>query len=265
MQTSDKSGAYALILGLILALSLAASPLLAEDLFPPPATLKLEFPASVAAEIPTSGVPAYARIDLITSDGYRVPNDGQWAAIVFYRDPACVPADFDLGGFFHFPGPFGPGAFACQLLTVGYELWTTGPQHLGGSDDAPQYIFSRNAVPNMPVWFAAWSELSELLDAAETAGLLMSDLEALTSLVKGQAWSFEEELYPHGGATVPAIRFRAEGRLKTGAGFSVKFHAQDAVGNFPAERSAQIEFHPPSPPHQSPPNLCHSHPGLPFC
>ena len=49
------------------------------------ANVRLAFPEE------TPGPPYYARI---SSEG--APQTAQWAAIVFYRDPSCVPSDFNL-------------------------------------------------------------------------------------------------------------------------------------------------------------------------
>lgn len=37
------------------------------------------------------GMPFYARVELFPP---FIFNDGEWAAIIFYRQPECVPAEF---------------------------------------------------------------------------------------------------------------------------------------------------------------------------
>jgi hypothetical protein len=174
-----------------------------------PAT-QLDFPVS------SPGVPAYARLELLLPE-FDVPNNEAWAAIVFYRDPACVPPDFNLGQFFHFPGPDGPGAFGCRLLVEGHEIWQNGP----GQDPAPVYVRTRNAVPDLPVWFVASEDLSPLLQSGHVS---IGDVAALPSLLKGSAQWFEEALYPNGAAPDPGITLRANGRLATGGTFDLAWH-----------------------------------------
>jgi len=170
-------------------------------------SLRLDFPVS------SPGVPAYARLELLIPN-FDVPNNKRWAAVVFYRDPACVPDDFDLGSFFHPPDPGSLGAFACPLLIEGHELWENGPQE----DLAPRFVLSGNAVPNLPVWFVAWRELEPLLDSGH---ITITDLRDMKSLVRGQASWFEERLYPNGGADDPGITLRARGLLEDGRRFNL--------------------------------------------
>lgn len=172
--------------------------------------VKLEFPTE------SPGIPAYARLELLIPD-FDVPNNDDWAAIVFYRNPDCIPLDFDLGQFFHFPGPEGPGAFGCELLIEGTEFWATGPEE----ESAPVYVRSRSAVPDLPVWFVAWSELNELFDAGM---VYIDEVEALPSLIRGRAFWFEESLHPNGTAPDPAISLAARGQLETGGRFSLEWH-----------------------------------------
>lgn len=171
---------------------------------------QLAFPAQ------SPGIPAYARLELLIP-GFDVPNDRRWAAIVFYRDPSCIPPDFDLGQFFHPPGPAGLGAFACPLLVEGEEIWENGP----GLDPAPIYVRTRNAVPDLPVWFVAWRELEPLLASGE---VFIGDIESLRSLRRGSARWFEEALYPNGTAEVPGITLEAEGTLESGKRFKLAWH-----------------------------------------
>lgn len=197
--------------------------------------VRLEFPSQ------SSGVPAYARLELLIA-GFDVPMTERWSAIVFYRNPDCVPPDFNLGQFFHLPGPNGPGAFGCELLVEGHELWANGP----GQDAAPIYVHTRNAGPNMPVWFVATAELMPLLDSGSVT---INQLRALRSLQRGVAWRYEESLYPNGSAPSPGITLRAEGRLDTrnrvfpGNRFTLDWHFHAERG----EDEVTIQFYKPPP------------------
>ncbi len=197
------------VLLLMLGLTLPAS---AQPLPGQPST-QLDFP------VESPGIPAYARFELLLPN-FDLPNDQQWAAVVFYRDPACIPADFNLGDFFDFPGPGGLGAFACPLLIEGHEIWRNGP----GTDLAPQFVVSRNAAPGLPVWFVRWKQLSE---AIKDGVLTIGELESLSTLSRGKAYWFEERLYPNGGADAPGISLRAQGSLETGVRFRLAWDYAD--------------------------------------
>jgi hypothetical protein len=175
--------------------------------------LQIDFP------VQSPGVPAYARLELLVPN-FDLPNNNRWAAIVFYRDPACVPEDFNLGQFFHLPGPQGLGAFACPLLVEGHEIWRNNPE----TDLAPIYVRTRNAVPNLPIWFVAWNELQPILESGQ---VFISDIGALPSLVRGSAHWYEEALYPNGTADVPGITLMSEGTLEDGGKFKLKWHFAD--------------------------------------
>jgi hypothetical protein len=196
----------------------ALSPAAAQGLPGQPAE-RVDFPAT------SPGVPAYARLELLVPN-FDVPNNRRWAAVVFYRSPDCVPAGFNLGDFFDLPGPQGLGAFACPLLIEGHELWTNGRDE----DVAPRFVFSRNAVSKLPVWFVAWSELQPVL-ASGFVGI--EDLRNMSSLRRGHARWFEERLYPNGvpgqsgGADAPGISIRASGELEDGRMFSLMWDYAD--------------------------------------
>ncbi len=174
---------------------------------------QLDFPLN------SPGVPAYARLELLVPN-FDVPNNNRWAAIVFYRDPACVPPDFNLGQFFHPPGPGGPGAYACPLLVEGHEIWDTRPR----PGLSPIYVRTRNAVPNLPIWFVAWDELRPILESGQ---VFIGDITALPSLIRGSAHWYEEALYPNGAAKIPGITLRSEGNLEDGGKFWLKWHFTD--------------------------------------
>lgn len=194
------------VLATLMASLIAAIPAAAQPLPGQPGS-QLDFP------VESPGIPAYARFELLIPN-FDLPNDRQWAAFVFYRDPTCVPADFNLGDFFDLPGPAGLGAFACPLLVEGHEIWRNGPQ----TDVAPIFVLSRNAVPELPVWFVQWPDLR---DAIDDGVLTIEELRDIPSLVTARAHWFEERLYPNGGADNPGISLRASGDLNGGGRFEL--------------------------------------------
>lgn len=141
-------------------------------------------------------------------------SDGEWTVIIFYRSPDCIPADFNLNQFFHFPGNDGPGAFACAPpTTTSIEYWANGPQ----TDPAPLIaeMTGRSAVP---VWFIAQAEVeAAMADGTVTIG----ELAETPSLLKGEAASYTELLHPGQSNPQFLIQFTAEGALEDGRSFMV--------------------------------------------
>lgn len=184
------------------------------------------------------GPPFYARVEF---DGVVhtdiVPNDGTWAALVFYRGPDCIPRDFNLRQFFDLPGPtpggFHPGFLVCagQLNVRGFEVWRTAPL----ADVAPkQAQFFAN--PAVPVWFVRWRELEPV---ARTGVLTMASIEdaaLMPSLRRGVAHAYHEVLHPTGGAVRPSLTIVASGVLEDGTAFRLR-HVGNAGG-----RRTEIRF-----------------------
>ncbi len=167
--------------------------------------------AQVMLRVPgdSPGPPIYARLDR------PLPyHTDEWAAIVFYRAPGCVPGSFNLLDFFDFPA-----AFDCPLTVSGFELWENGPP----IDSAPRDTnLSGLAVP---VWFVPWPVLRA---AIADDVLTMPELESLAPL-KGLATTFHEILHPFvppgtpGGAKVPHLTITASGVLPNGRSFQYEF------------------------------------------
>lgn len=161
------------------------------------------------------GPPFYARVTTELNQFFH--SDG-WLAIPFYRDPDCIPEDFNMLELFDFPGPAGPGAFACPLLMEGFLL--TEP-------DAPLGMFPRHVVlmsDASPFWFVRWSDFeAEAADGVVTIG----DVEGLDPL-KGVASRYHETLRPREGDHVIAIQ--ATGTLDDGRTFRFNVtHMEDTT------------------------------------
>ncbi len=152
------------------------------------------------------GVPAYARIEMAANGDVLVPNDGIWAAIIFYRDPGCVPAGFNLLAFFD------AGAFGCSLTVEGFEVWRNGP--LAG-DLGPIQTVS-HGLGAVPIWFV---ELRELQSAVSDGVLTVGEFESLPSLKKGSAIFFKETLHPLQTAQQDKLQIVARGILEEGGSF----------------------------------------------
>ncbi len=154
-------------------------------------------------------VPFYARFGENETFG-----DEEVVAIVFYRPPECIPAEFNLMQFFHFPDENSPGAFACAPpTTTGTETWQNGPE----TDPAPLVaeLSGRGAVP---VWFF---DREELFAAMADGQVTIGDLTEMPSRRVGTAVTYAELLHPSQSNAQPLIQFTAEGTLEEGGAFAV--------------------------------------------
>lgn len=169
------------------------------------ANVNLAFPEE------TPGPPFYARAIA------PVPEGVDWVPIVFYRDPNCVPADFNLVSFFDIPRSFG-----CALTVEGFEIWENGP----GQDPAPVEVKS-SGLGDVPIWFVGPAELDgALADGIVTIG----ELSALPSLIMGSAIRFQEVLHPSEAAKHGKLTITAAGSLSDGRTFRLHVSAnQDAI------------------------------------
>lgn len=166
--------------------------------------------------------PFYARLARTSLPGgplmEHIYHNDQWAAIAFYRDTACIPADFNLLQMFDFTEDpvYGLRPFGCALSVQGFEIWEHGP----GTDDlAPIHsvLRGRGAVG---VWFVSWSALqAQVADGY----LSIAELSAMPSLRRGIATQFSESLSPFEQAQVGHIALEARG--VTEDGYSFQFHA----------------------------------------
>lgn len=151
------------------------------------------------------GPPFYARVTPIFNEFFY---DGDWLAIPFYRDPDCIPSDFNLLDFYHFPSEMGAGAFDCPLLVEGIAY--TEP-------DAPPNTFPKRVTMEglgaVPVWFVPRSRIEP---AIADNMLTLPELVALEPL-RGAATSFDEELQPR--ADDHKIVITSSGNLADGRSF----------------------------------------------
>ncbi len=172
------------------------------------------------------GVPAYARIEMI--DGTPlVHHTDDWAAITFYRDPACprLSAGFNLLDFFD-----APAAFDCPLTVEGFEIWRNGPW-TGESGPIETESFGLGAVP---IWFVSWEELQ---GAIGDGILTVTELAALPSLRVGAASYFKETLHPFQSAEQTKTEIVARGTLQDGQSFL--YQAEETHNNM---KHVKIEF-----------------------
>jgi len=157
------------------------------------------------------GPPLYARVGEPT--GPVIYNDGEWALVVFYREPDCVPASFNLLDFFAFD------AFGCEMTVSGFSLWEV---EVG---TAPPKVL-RTTGTDVPIWFLP---LDVATQATADGVLTISELESLPGLLVGHADRFSEVLHPiplppqfgGGGHPSPKLIQNAKGWLEDGRRFTV--------------------------------------------
>ena len=172
--------------------------------------LRLRFPEQ------DPGGPVYARVER----PFLVHNE-LYAAIVFYRDPDCVPADFDLLDNVDLEGfPTDARAFRCPLTVKGFQIWTTYP-----IPGPPNFVLTTGSGA-VPVWFVALPELQAAL-ADDT--LLIDELRSMPSLQEGYANHFEETLQLTSTAQTLSIRLAASGAMADGRSFLVNYVFRSGV------------------------------------
>jgi hypothetical protein len=177
---------------------------------PADAQVRTVFPS---AEDP--GMPFYARVEGPHVGPVLAPHTEDWAAIVFYRSPACVPEEFNLLDFFDVPA-----AFSCPHTVDGFNLWREGPFA------PPPMLAQSRGLGAVPIWFVALDEL----EAAVADGVLtVQELLSLPSLRMGSASFFREQLRPTGGAQRPGLVMTAHGVMDDGQAFQLH-HLRNAGG-----------------------------------
>jgi len=171
-----------------------------------------------------NGIPAYARIESLVENGQLkgvlIHHNDDWAAIPFYRDPACVLRERpsrNLLDILHFPGDGDPGAYVCPLLVEGFAIW----KHAPGVDPAPmQQETHEPKGRTVPVWFVPWKWLEPqvadgLLTMPELAALCPADL-------RGEAYFYQETLHPSEAVHHTKTTIVAHGTLNIGGRFDVE-------------------------------------------
>jgi hypothetical protein len=170
------------------------------------------------ANVRTGGggdLPVYARI--ASTELYHTDD---WAVIVFYRPPTCVPAEFNLLEMYDFENAFG----CTPPTTDGFILWEHGTE----VGVAPRRI-QLHGLGAVPVWFVSWPDLQA---AIADGYLTVGELAGLPSHVAGSAGQYQESLHVGGVSNVGKIEFTANGTLEDGRSFQVQAMARDEVGRY---------------------------------
>jgi hypothetical protein len=194
---------------------------------------RVTFPAGVSED---GGFPGYAQLgyDPLIQAVFII-NDGEWAAIPFYRDPACVPADFNLVVQVDVPRAFG-----CVSTVEGYLIFPTSP------DVTAFHFHAQGPVEGFPLPTVYFVKYAELLAAIEDGVLSIGELQALPSVKTGRATFFQD----NSGATIADesyqhfhANFRAEGILEGDPNYSTFLMHLSAAGQ--GEKSSKDFLNPP--------------------
>ena len=164
-------------------------------------------------------LPFYARIE-----HNEIFHDDDWAVIVFYRSPDCIPDGFNLLDQFDF------GAFGCASTVEGFAL---KDDDIEGQVPTQVKLYGLGAVP---VWFVEWGEFQDAI----VGGLTIVELEGLDSLRKGTASTYNETIHPFQSNKNGMIQFAGNGTLDgSGQPFVVQ-----ALFNFTSGglKTIQIQF-----------------------
>lgn len=151
--------------------------------------------------------------------GAYIPNDGTWAAIAFWRQPACIPADFNL---LLLMNP--PAAFGCALTVEG-KAWF--------SEGSPIPLQERyTGLGAVPIGFVLLQELQAAMgdgpsDPDADPDLYFPELAALPSFSLGVADGFRTVIHNSSQAANPGHEtVDARGHIVSGplAGRAFRYH-----------------------------------------
>jgi hypothetical protein len=183
--------------------------------------------APVIRDVPSAadpGAPFYTPVFIDGLSGF-VPTDGTWVGIHFYREPSCIPANFNLLKVFH-----PPVAFGCTLTITG-KTWRHAP---GDLVPYQEHYSGRGAVP---IYFV---RLPDLQAAAADDVLTIGELTSIA--VIGRAESYRSVIHHstqasnHGHETLTA-----QGWLENGGRFQFHFDEKSFDGHH-VFQSVRIEF-----------------------
>jgi hypothetical protein len=183
--------------------------------------------APVIRHVPSDGEPGppfYTPVFMGGLSGF-VPTDGTWAAIHFYRQPACIPSGFNLLQVFN-----PPSAFGCSLAITG-KVW----RHEAGDLVPFQEHYGGDGA--VPIYFV---RLSDLTAAAADGLLTIAELQDLALI--GHASFYQSVIHNsnqaanHGHETLTA-----RGQLEDGRSFRVHFNEKFLDGQH-VFQNVRIEF-----------------------
>lgn len=137
-------------------------------------------------------------------------NDDESAAIVFLRDPACVPEEANLLAF-------DPAVFSCPLQLEGFAIYEDE------GDVFPTHAVMRESGP-LQTWFVSTADLAL---AVSDGVLTTAELAAVDSLVVGSTTDFHATINPEPATKNVVVSATASGTLSDGRTFKVHATLRD--------------------------------------
>jgi hypothetical protein len=167
------------------------------------------------------GPPYYANFaGDVSTYGRFIPNDGEWAGIMFFYPPKCVPQDFNL------LERTDPRASDCRPVTVKTKLWfdpDTFP------DAPPLQIHTQEGEGGVPIYFVKMSNLETAMDDDFLNIDELHELQETDSLLIGNA-SFLQWIthnsYQAPGRSFGNEQFTAKGNLEDGRSFQFHYNEE---------------------------------------
>jgi len=163
-----------------------------------------------------STVPFYARF----SEGEILHNE-DWAVIVFYRPPNCVPPAMNLLDI-----PESAAVEDCGPATVsGSAIWDVDPS----AEPALETVFT--GLGSVPVWLAPWP----LVEAVAADGdLTRRELLSMQTRVEATATTYQERSGPD------TLEITGSGELADGRGFSFAASGDGAAPRISVELPGEV-------------------------
>jgi hypothetical protein len=204
----------ALLLGIVTGCGDRSSPVAVRgpfDVLTPAAAVSVAFPAD------NPGPPYYSM-----QERDFFPHTDEWVGIVFLRETACIPSNFNLLDQLD-----PPAAFGCPLVVEGRATFKNG---LPPIDLAPIHV-TFSGLGAVPIWFVSWPALQA---AVADGTLTIAELAAMPSLRIGIASKFDANQHP--GPERPQgfgngkIEIEARGALVGGGTFSFQVREMGIEG-----------------------------------
>ncbi len=201
--------------------------------------------ANVRTEVPPDpGPPIYSFVQRLLDGSPYFIHDNQWAAVLFLRDPNCVPPTFNLLDLVDstpaFPGG-PPQPFLCALTASGFAIWNNGPPPI----DFVPIQDHMQGLGQVPAWFVSRADMEA---AVADDNLTVPELLAIPSLVKGYATQYLHDNQPGGmrpqGEGNGKLVVVASGRLENGQLFQIEWREMGVKsgGGVSYIRHARIDF-----------------------
>jgi hypothetical protein len=140
----------------------------------------LQDPGNIVISFPEEdpGIPTYARVGPILNQ-FLVAGDK--LVIPFYRNPQCIPENFNLMNYYD-----PPAAFGCELMVNGRFVIEKDAEE----GQFPIMVYTTGA--NVPIWIVNWDSFQSIM---ANGPVTITALESLDP-VKATAHLFEEYLSP---------------------------------------------------------------------